>query len=118
MTAKFITAPDKISTDSTTQTRILIVDAEWHDVETIALLCMTRQMKYDFYLFGPTSINIEWLNHAAGTADVILINNVNTGRHVDIKNNLSKLKKAKSLGTPSDKFKLPLDYLVTQLEEV
>jgi hypothetical protein len=116
MTARFITAPDKIPVLDVQNTKILIVDTEWHDIEAVALLCMTKQIKVDFYLFGPTSINIEWLEHAAEEADVILINGCDTGRHTEIKTKLSKRVKSMVMGE-GNTIKVPMDYLITQLEE-
>lgn len=112
MPAKFITAPDKIPTND--RDTMLIVDAEWRDIESLGLLCMTRNIDMDFYLFGPTSIDVGWLNHAAEAADVILINN-KSNRHIDIKENLNKNSKAKSLGAAADRHPTPLDYIVEQL---
>ncbi len=118
MTARFISAPDKLPAADPEEihTKILIVDANWRDIEAIAFLCMTRQVKYDFYLFGPTSIDLKWLDHAADEAESILINGASTGRHVDIKENLSKLEKSIVLGE-GNKLKLPMDFIVKQLEE-
>lgn len=118
MTARFISAPDKlpVADPEEVHTKILIVDANWRDIEAIAFLCMTRQVKYDFYLFGPTSIDLKWLDRAVDAADTILINGTNTGRHVDIKTDISKLEKSIVLGE-GNILKLPLDFIVKQLEE-
>ena len=117
MTARFITAPDKIPVDDPEEkkTKILIVDSEWHDIEAIAFLCMTRQVKYDFFLFGPTSIDTKWLNHAAGEAETILINNT-SDRHTELKQELGKLDKSVIIGEGSN-IKAPMDFIVKQLEE-
>ena len=117
MTARFITAPDKLPADDADEKhiKILIVDSDWHDIESIAFLCMTRQVKYDFYLFGPTSIDEEWLDHAASEADTILINNA-SDRHESVKDKLNKLGKTSSIGADNDIFKVPMDFIVTQLE--
>jgi len=118
MTARFISAPDKLPAPDPEEvhTKILIVDASWRDIEAIAFLCMTRQVKYDFYLFGPTSIDLKWLDHAVNEADSILINGTDTGRHLEIKTDLSKLKKSIVLGE-GNILKLPMDFIVKQLEE-
>ena len=118
MTARFITAPDRlpVADPEEIHTKILIVDANWRDIEAIAFLCMTRQVKYDFYLFGPTSIDLKWLDNAVDEADSILINGTNTGRHLDIKETLGKLKKSIVLGE-GNILKLPMDFIVKQLEE-
>lgn len=118
MTARFITAPDKLPVPDPEEahTKVLIVDTEWHDIESIAILCMTKSVKYDFYLFGPTSINEEWLQHAADEAEFILVNGADTGRHEDVKARLGKLKKSTVLGE-GNKLKLPMDFIVKQLEE-
>jgi len=118
MTARFITAPDKLPVPDREElhTKVLIVDSEWSDIESIAFLCMTKQVKYDFYLFGPTSIDLQWLNHAAEEAEVILINGAVTGRHEDAKAKLSKSEKAVILGE-GNILKLPIDFIVKQLEE-
>lgn len=116
MTARFITAPDKLPAPDVDEDhkKILIVDSEWHDIENIAFLCMTRQVKYDFYLFGPTSIDKEWLNHAAEEAETILINNTST-RHMEVKQELAKLNKSQIIGEGSS-IKTPMDYLVKDIE--
>ena len=116
MTARFITAPDRIPVVDVDNTKILIVDTEWHDIESIALLCMTRQLKIDFYLFGPTSINIEWLENASERAKVILIYGADTGRHEEVKAKLSKEEKSIVMGE-GNSIKVPMDYLITQIEE-
>jgi hypothetical protein len=118
MTARFITAPDKlpVADPEEVHTKILIVDSDWHDIEAIAILCMTRQVKYDFYLFGPTSIDLKWLDRAIEEADTILVNNASP-RFPDIKDKLKKLSKTKSIGTNADALKAPMDFIVKQLEE-
>ena len=118
MTARFITAPDKlpVADPEEKHTKILIVDSEWDDIQNLGFLSMTRQIKYDFYLFGPTSIDLKWLDHAIDAADTILVNGASTGRHVDIKIELSKLKKSIVLGE-GNILKLPMDFIVEQLEE-
>ena len=118
MTARFITAPDKLPAADREElhTKILIVDSDWHDIEAIAILCMTKQVKYDFYLFGPTSIDLKWLDHAVEEADTILVNNA-SDRHLAVKKDLNKLNKTKSIGTNADTLKAPMDFIVKQLEE-
>jgi hypothetical protein len=117
MTARFITAPDKLPAPDAEEEhkKILIVDSEWHDIENIAFLCMTRQVKYDFYLFGPTSIDTDWLDHAAEEADTILINNTSQ-RHSGIKSELLKLNKSIEIGE-GNTLKTPMDFIVKQIEE-
>jgi len=119
MTARFITAPDKLpKTDlENNQSKILMVDVEWHDIETLAILCMTKNVKYDFYLFGPTSIDEEWLDHAVEESESILINNhPETDRHSEIKHKLGKLPKSISMGSNTDEVKVPMDYIIKHIE--
>jgi len=118
MTARFITAPDKlpVADPEEVHQKILILDSNWHDIEAIAFLCMTQRVKYDFYLFGPTSIDFNWLDHAAEEADVILVNGDDTGRHQDAKAKISKLKKSTVMGEGSN-IKFPMDFVVKQLED-
>ncbi len=119
MTARFITAPDKLpkADPEEVHSKILMVDVEWHDIESLAVLAMTRNIKYDFYLFGPTSIDTEWLDHAVEEAEAILINNSpDTERHGEIKHKLGKSPKSISMGTNADTVKVPMDYIVKQLE--
>lgn len=117
MTARFITAPDRLPAADAEEThkKVLIVDSDWNNIEDIAFLCMTRQVKYDFYLFGPTSIDEEWLSHAADEADTILVNGYSTGRHEDIKTKLSKNEKSVVLGE-GNILKVPMDFIVKDLE--
>ena len=116
MTARFITAPDRLpeQDEQEEHKKILIVDSEWHDIESIAFLCMTRNVKYDFYLYGPTSIDKKWLEHAAEEAETILINNT-SNRHMDLKQELGKLDKSVIIGEGSS-IKAPMDFIVKQLE--
>jgi hypothetical protein len=118
MNARFITAPDKLPLVATEEIpAILIVDSEWHAIEAIAVLCMTKHVKYDFYLFGPTSIDEEWLSHAAEKAQIILVNNnADSNRHLEIKQKLTKLEKSISMGSAADAVKVPMDYIIRQIE--
>ena len=118
MAARFITAPDKIPAEAEdcVKSKVLILDSEWHDIESLAILCMTRNIDADFYLYGPTSIDGKWLSQAANESDVILVNN-NSDRHLELKEKVNKESKALSIGTENDEFKVPLDYIVKQLGE-
>lgn len=115
MPAKFITSPDKLPSND--RNKLLIVDADWHDMEAVAVLCMTRNINLDFYIFGPTSIDTEWLDNAACVANTILINNKeDTERHLEVKDKLEKFDTSVSIGADADPFATPLDYIVSILE--
>lgn len=118
MTARFITAPDKLPVDDPEErhTKILIVDSEWDDIQNLGFLSMTRQIKYDFYLFGPTSIDLKWLEHAIDAADTILVNGAETGRNQAVKTEVSKSEKTVVMGE-GNIIKTPMDFIVGQLEE-
>ena len=116
MPAKFITPPNKLPDND--RRKLLIVDADWHDMEAVAVLCMTRNVNLDFYIFGPTSIDIAWLENAAGAVGTILLNNKeDTDRHSELKEELGKLDSVVSLGAANDLHMTPLDYIVTILKK-
>lgn len=116
MPAKFISAPDKLPTND--RRKLLIVDADWRDIEALGLLCMTQNVELDFFLYGPTAIDKEWLSNASEAATVIIVNNKDdTDRHIEEKKGINSLgKKVLSFGAHGDKYAAPLDCVVALIE--
>ena len=114
MAAKFITAPDRI-TAASDRPRILIIDAEWADLENLTFLCMTKTVDIDFYVFAPTSIVTEWLDHALEMADIILLNDLSDRR--DLNNNMLLDDPRTVLFGGRNKCAAPIDYVIETLNK-
>lgn len=111
MPAKFISAPDKLPTND--RRKMLIVDADWRDIEALGLLCMTQNVEWDFFLYGPTSIDKEWLDHAVEDAHLIIMNNnEDSDRHINEKTKLKGNDKVVSFGAKGDEYAAPLDCVI------
>jgi len=71
MYSNFITPPDFVADELPT---VLIVDADWNDVETIAMFCKATPHQFNVYLYTDIMLDEEWLNKAISLAHAIIIN--------------------------------------------
>ena len=71
MHSNFITPPDFVDNDLPT---VLVVDAAWDDVETLALYCQNTTYVYNVYLYQDVMFDTDWLQKAAEKAHAIIIN--------------------------------------------
>ena len=74
LNSKFITSPDLVGKDMHS---VLIVDAEWSDIENVAFFCKSCEEDFTIYLYQAYENNKEWLMDAFSRSDVVLINNLN-----------------------------------------
>lgn len=76
MHSNFITPPDFVANNLPT---VLVVDALWDDVETLALYCQTSKYIYNVYLYQDIMFDTAWLQQAAKQAHAIVINSEPSG---------------------------------------
>ena len=115
MAAKFITAPDRISTPSD-RLKVLLIDAEWKDVENLTYYCMTRPINIDFYIFAPTSIVTDWIDHAMGVVDVVLLNDRSIRKNIN-NNAILHDSRTKLFGHSNCEYTSPLDYMTETFKQ-
>ena len=75
MYSNFITPPDIIENDLPT---VLVVDASWDDIETLALYCQNSTYLYNVYLYQDIMFDTEWLEKVAKYSHAIIINSENS----------------------------------------
>lgn len=71
MYSNFITPPDFVNNELPT---ILVIDATWDDIETLALYCQNTTYLYNVYLYQDVMFDTKWLEQAAQRAHVIVLN--------------------------------------------
>lgn len=69
--SNFITPPDFVDTANTS---VLIVDAAWDDVETLALWCKEAHQSYNIYIYSDIMLDEAWLADAINAVDVVIVN--------------------------------------------
>lgn len=110
--SKFITIPDLVEKDYHT---ILLIDAEWSDIENVSFFCKSCETDFTIYLYQAYENNKEWLLEAYSRADITLINNANTklnlffNKLLDDKNSFYFGNKIEG---KSNYYKNPIDYFV------
>ena len=109
----FVTPPDFVDNDFPS---VLIVDADWNDVESIALWCKTASVNLNVYVYSDIMLDEEWLSQAMNKCDTIVVNMANSA--VDhIKKHMIKSTKTWYYGDKTflgnnKKINLPVDYFV------
>jgi hypothetical protein len=86
MYSNFITPPDFVDEPLPT---VLVIDADWNDVETLALYCQSAKDSYNVYLYSDIMMEEEWLRKAIDVAHVIILNSAESAC-TKIKNQLIK----------------------------
>jgi hypothetical protein len=70
----FITPP---STPKEDFPGILIIDAEWNDIEDIVLWCRTKaDQNYNIFIYNDTMWDLDWFGVALAQCDTIILNTV------------------------------------------
>lgn len=69
--SNIITPPDHVHENVTS---ILIVDADWADVENVALWCKTAAKTYDIYVYQDIMMDVEWLMQSINNVTLIILN--------------------------------------------
>ena len=80
MHSNFITPPDFVDNDIPT---VLVIDAAWDDVETLALYCQNTTYIYNVYLYQDIMFVTDWLKQAAVRAHAIVLNSENSACTVE-----------------------------------
>jgi hypothetical protein len=69
--SNFITPPDFVKDEFPT---VLIVDADWIDVESVALWCKTAPKSYNIYIYSDIMMDEVWLADAINSCNTVIIN--------------------------------------------
>jgi hypothetical protein len=74
--SNFITPPDFITEDSEDfdNETVIVIDADWLDVEQLATYCKSCNTSYNVYLYSSEMDNLTWLHDAERKASAIIIN--------------------------------------------
>lgn len=74
--SNFITPPDFINPESEdfNNETLLIIDADWIDIEAIATFLKTSDVPYNIYLYSSDMDNLAWLHGAEQRANTLIIN--------------------------------------------
>lgn len=111
--SNFVTPPDFVNDEFPS---VLIIDADWMDIENIALWCKTAPVNLNIYIYSDIMLDEEWLAGAINSVDIIILNTQKSA--VDhIKNQLLKGPKTWYYGEHTflandRKLNTPLDYFV------
>ncbi|MCX7594401.1 MAG: hypothetical protein N2235_11670 [Fischerella sp.] len=88
----FITPPDVIDPKEN-PAAVTIIDADWTDVEALALWSQTSKIPFDIYLYHHKNDDLVWLDRVVGLSDYVLIN-TNYNDFSPYKDKLTDLPKA------------------------
>ncbi len=69
----FITPPDVIEPKEN-PIAITLIDAEWPDVEALAVWSQTSTVPFDVYLYHNLNQDLLWLDRVVGLSDYVLVN--------------------------------------------
>lgn len=111
--SNFITPPDFVNEKKHT---VFIMDADWNEVENIALWCQNVDTYFNVYLYEDIMCEEEWAVKAVELADAIIINSRN-GTADAMKGLFLKLDKVWYYGQKNylrtdNRLDSPLDYFV------
>lgn len=111
--SNFVTPPDFVNDPLV---NVLVIDADWIDVENIAYWCKTAPVCYNIYVYNDTMNNNEWLEQAIPRCDYIVVNSLETSL-TQIKNTLLKDSKTWYYGPNhylgnSQQLSTPLDFFI------
>jgi len=71
MQSNFVTPPDFVDN---TNPNVLVIDADWEDVENVALWAQHSVANYNVYLYTDIMLDDAWLDRAIEQAHVIIVN--------------------------------------------
>lgn len=69
--SNFVTPPDYVKESNPS---ILIVDADWVDIESVALWCKTAPLNLNIYIYSDIMLDELWLAGAINQVDTIILN--------------------------------------------
>ena len=76
MYSNFITPPDFLVDDE--RHTVVIVDADWPEIEALALFCKNSKKYYNVHVYRAEMDNELWLVEQAEKAEIIIVNTVDT----------------------------------------
>lgn len=109
----FVTPPDFVEDQFPS---VLIIDADWNDIDSIALWCKTAPVNLNVYIYSDIMLSEVWLAQAINNSDTIIMNTASSA--VDhIKKELLKAQNVwyygdKNFLANKQKLETPLDYFV------
>lgn len=118
MHSNFITPPDFVNDDNYS---VLVIDATWDEVETIALWCQSASNQcYNVYLYNDLMDDREWLSQAISCSNAIVMNTVESNCQ-EVKNTLVKDSRMWYYGPSrylanTNRLEKPLDFFVQHNE--
>ena len=84
--SNFVTPPDFVKDQFPS---VLIVDADWNDIDNLAIWCKTAPVSLNVYVYSDVMLDEVWLAEAINSVDNIIVNTAASA--VDhIKNQLLK----------------------------
>jgi hypothetical protein len=69
--SNFVTPPDFVTDDKPS---ILIIDADWVDVESVALWCKTAPVDLNIYIYVDIMLDEVWLAETLNRVQTIIVN--------------------------------------------
>ena len=113
--SNFVTPPDFVKDEFPS---ILIVDADWVDIEAIALWCKTSPVNLNIYIYSDIMLDEVWLGTAINLVETIIMN-TQTSAVDHVKKHLLKSPKTWYYGDKtflgnSQKINKPLEWFVKQ----
>ena len=94
--SNFITPP---SHTEESKPSVLIIDADWSEVEDIALWCRTSDYGYNIYLYQERMWDMDWLSQVVAKVDHMIINMQDSGIS-EVKQTLAQDPRAIVYATP------------------
>jgi hypothetical protein len=111
--SNFVTPPDFVDDNFPS---VLIIDADWNDIDTLALWCKTAPLNLNVYIYSDIMLDEIWLAQAINSVDTIILNTANSA--VDhIKKQLLKAPNVYYYGNKSflankQKIESPMDFFI------
>lgn len=69
--SNFITPPSSVTDDFPS---VLIIDADWNDIDSVAIWCKTASVSLNIYLYSDIMLDEIWLAESINKADNIIMN--------------------------------------------
>lgn len=113
--SNFVTPPDFVEDQFPS---VLIIDADWNDIDNLALWCKTAPVNLNIYIYSDIMLNELWLAEAINSVDTVIMNTANSA--IDhVKKELLKASNVwyygdKSFLANKQKIQSPLDYFINQ----
>ena len=115
MYSNFITPPDSLN--EAERHSVLIIDADWPEIESVAMFCKTSKQFYNIHVYRAEMDDEVWLVNQAEHAKVLIINTTETTVS-KIKDRLAEQSNAfyygpKSFLNNSKRLSAPIDFFTS-----